>query len=500
MSLLFAIDTPFFDANGAPLAFGTVYFGQPNQDAVSNPKVPYTDDTYGTPLSATQVLTIGGKFAQEVWLDGDYSIIIKDADDVQVAEYLLVPEPEGGGGSGIVESVVAGGGISVDSTDPANPVISTSGGGGDVSGPGSSTDNAIARFNGTDGKTIRNSAVLIDDSANITGATSISLLAGTNRYYLSGRTVVGFPVPYFTPQDNNSNIAFDIFPKGTPGDFTANTGVAWFDLCSTDIEADGTNYECLRHGIFSGGDAHLSHASGGTGAVRNLRLQINGGNVGIGANVTPPYLLTIDGSTLPCLAVRDSGTDRFFFAQATASGNWFTNASDGDHCIRGMGGALLMGTNAATPGYTFGMTSAGAIYNPTHGTTASAANMFINSTSGLISRSTSARRFKTDIAPLLGSSIVYGLEPVTYRSLCENDDPDAVHLGLIAENVAEVVPALASYGEAGEPNGVQYERLSVLLLAEMKHLNERIKKLEGERCGYFYGLYLRFLRMLGLTN
>ncbi len=96
MSLLFAIDTPFFDANGAPLAFGTVYFGQPNQDAVTNPKVPYTDDTFGTPLSATQELTIGGKFAQEVWLNGDYSIVIKDADDVQVAEYRLVPDPEGG--------------------------------------------------------------------------------------------------------------------------------------------------------------------------------------------------------------------------------------------------------------------------------------------------------------------------------------------------------------------------------------------------------------------
>lgn len=123
MSLLFAIDTPFFDANGAPLAFGTVYFGEPNQDAVTNPKVPYTDDTLGTPLSATQVLTIGGKFAQEIWLDGDYSIVIKDADDVQVAEYMLVPEPEGGGGSGVVETVVAGVGIAVDSTDPANPIV-----------------------------------------------------------------------------------------------------------------------------------------------------------------------------------------------------------------------------------------------------------------------------------------------------------------------------------------------------------------------------------------
>lgn len=38
---------------------------------------------------------------------------------------------------------------------------------GDVSGPGSSTDNAIARFDGTGGKTIQNSEVLITDSGNV---------------------------------------------------------------------------------------------------------------------------------------------------------------------------------------------------------------------------------------------------------------------------------------------------------------------------------------------
>lgn len=41
-------------------------------------------------------------------------------------------------------------------------------GDGDVSGPGSSTDNAIARFDGTDGKAIQNSLVLIDDDGTTT--------------------------------------------------------------------------------------------------------------------------------------------------------------------------------------------------------------------------------------------------------------------------------------------------------------------------------------------
>lgn len=42
-------------------------------------------------------------------------------------------------------------------------------GSGDVVGPASSTDNAITRFDGTTGKLVQNSGVIIDDSNNITG-------------------------------------------------------------------------------------------------------------------------------------------------------------------------------------------------------------------------------------------------------------------------------------------------------------------------------------------
>lgn len=52
----------------------------------------------------------------------------------------------GGGGSGIVETVVAGTGISVDSTDPANPVVSATGGGGSGNVPaGGTTGQVLAK-------------------------------------------------------------------------------------------------------------------------------------------------------------------------------------------------------------------------------------------------------------------------------------------------------------------------------------------------------------------
>lgn len=61
--------------------------------------------------------------------------------------------------------------------DPATGAIlvSISGAGsGDVTGPGSSTDNAIARWNGATGTAIQNSAVIIDDSNNITGVVALT--------------------------------------------------------------------------------------------------------------------------------------------------------------------------------------------------------------------------------------------------------------------------------------------------------------------------------------
>jgi hypothetical protein len=52
----------------------------------------------------------------------------------------------------------------------SDPSIGGGGGGsGDVTGPGSSTDNAVARFDGTGGKTLQNSLVLVSDTGQISG-------------------------------------------------------------------------------------------------------------------------------------------------------------------------------------------------------------------------------------------------------------------------------------------------------------------------------------------
>lgn len=57
---------------------------------------------------------------------------------------------------------------------------------GDVSGPASATDNAVARFDGTGGKTLQNSGVTIDDSDNLSGVAGITIDSGGSIGAVSG--------------------------------------------------------------------------------------------------------------------------------------------------------------------------------------------------------------------------------------------------------------------------------------------------------------------------
>jgi hypothetical protein len=60
---------------------------------------------------------------------------------------------------------------------------------GDISGPGSSTDNAVVRWDGTSGGLIQDSSVVIDDSGNVgIGTTSPSNFAGFTNLQVNGST------------------------------------------------------------------------------------------------------------------------------------------------------------------------------------------------------------------------------------------------------------------------------------------------------------------------
>jgi hypothetical protein len=93
--------------------------------------------------------------------------------------------PSGGGSGGTVDSVVAGTGISVDSTDPANPIVSATGGGGGITRSVSTISTPT-----TAGATALTDYVYFISNTTLTLPTAVS---NTNRYTvkcLSGTCVV----------------------------------------------------------------------------------------------------------------------------------------------------------------------------------------------------------------------------------------------------------------------------------------------------------------------
>jgi hypothetical protein len=73
------------------------------------------------------------------------------------------------------------------------------------------------------------------------------------------------------------------------------------------------------------------------------------------------------------------------------------------------------------------------------------------------------------------------LRPVTFHyRQAEEDGSRPLQYGLIAEDVAEVMPELAVYNEDGTPESVAYQVLPSLLLNEYQKQNRRLVVSEAE--------------------
>jgi len=88
----------------------------------------------------------------------------------------------------------------------------------------------------------------------------------------------------------------------------------------------------------------------------------------------------------------------------------------------------------------------------------------------------SSRRFKEDIRRMGSvSNPLMKLRPVTFRYRA---DPSSLRYGLIAEQVAKVMPTLVVYGRDGRPETVKYQDLPLLLLNKVQ---QQQRSLRGQR-------------------
>jgi len=178
----------------------------------------------------------------------------------------------------------------------ADFVIFSSSAGGDVAGPVSSTDNAIARFDLTTGKLIQNSVVTVDDTGILAGA---SISASSNTLTNIANTSISASAAIAGSKINPDFGAQNIVTTGS-GTFSGT-----FDLAQI---ATPSNPTASRNRIYpkSDGNFYKLNSSGtevniATG-LRTIGLTIDGGGsaitTGVKGYIEVPYTGTITGWTI----------------------------------------------------------------------------------------------------------------------------------------------------------------------------------------------------------
>jgi hypothetical protein len=140
-----------------------------------------------------------------------------------------------------VVSLTAGTGISTTGTYPNFTITNTSpSAGGDVVGPTSATDNAVARYDTTTGKLIQDSLVLIDDTGSVTGVNALTAESLT----VNNNATLGFSNT--DTLDVRSRIVSDLEPNTNNAKDIGTSGRNWRDgffgrnLSTVNLEVTGT--------------------------------------------------------------------------------------------------------------------------------------------------------------------------------------------------------------------------------------------------------------------
>ncbi len=133
-----------------------------------------------TVVRTSGIQTISGPkvFTDSIGLqdpDTPSNIVTLQSSNLMTSSYLMTLPPDPGLPNQILE------------TDGTGVLSWTSSGSGDVSGPSSSTNNAIARFDGTTGKIIQNSQVIISDTDDVSGINQLN----TNLLYIDSESISG---------------------------------------------------------------------------------------------------------------------------------------------------------------------------------------------------------------------------------------------------------------------------------------------------------------------
>ena len=249
----------------------------------------------GTTLSSTQVNITGqGTLRLQDTSGGEY-VALRSPSALGASYTLTFPADDGTSGQALI-------------TDGSGVLSWSTAASGDVYGPGSSTDNAVARFDSTTGKLLQNSVVLIGDTGAVTGVTdltasgSVTLSGGTANgvTYLNGSKVVtsGSALTF-----NGTNLGVGSSDYGNAGSINLSVGVVGTTSGGVQLWSNTTAAHSIQWGDgTTGSDTYrgaIEYSHNGdsmrfyTSATEQMRLTSTG--LGIGTS-SPAYKLDVQTS------------------------------------------------------------------------------------------------------------------------------------------------------------------------------------------------------------
>jgi hypothetical protein len=189
-----------------------------------------------------------------------------------------------------------------------------------------------------------------------------------------------------------------------------------------------------------------------------------------------------------------SGSNRWNFYAAGTAGNYFAGNTGIGNVVDPVVRLIVRGSDTTSSNYPFvaansvatlfyirndGLIFTGlAAESPYNKTTGAGANMIVDS-AGLLFRSTSSLRYKSDVTDAThGLTDVLKLRSVTYKG---KNDGNKIFGGLIAEEVHDAgLTEFVDYDKEGRPDAIHYGNMVALLVKAVQELTARVAELEAK--------------------
>ena len=363
-----------------------------------------------------------------------------------------------------------------------------------------------------------NQAAYTADTAQSTASSAASAAANAQTQAVQAQAAATIASTQATQAQTSADGKNKVYySTSTPGSTANQAGDIWYQYGTSGTYAN----KVIAQWSGAGGTSWTSVTVSGlvianidAGAITTGTLsaiEISAGSGGSQFHVSPSGYMSAQGVYIQGTITADTGIFRGSLYSSTGTiGGWTIGSSDfssgtgaymnastgniGGNAITAFSSILSYGSISTTSGAAIEaagyIRANGALYAAGHTTTGSAANGYVNASTGLIARSTaSSQRYKHDIVnltdvPELDPKALYELPVRAFRFnqdyLPETDDrSDVLVPGFIAEEVDAIYPAAVDYSN-GKVETWNDRMLVPGLLALIQDLNNRVKELEAK--------------------